>query len=57
MEAPNVFIVDGELDLTDENNVKHVMYQLNLFLKSSPTTIHGINTNTSTKRVIAGVDQ
>ena len=45
MEAPNVFVVDGELDLTDENNVKHVMYQLSLFLKSSPTT------------VVAGVDQ
>lgn len=57
MEAPNVFVVDGELDLTDKNNVKHVMYQLNLFLKSSTTTIHGVHTNTSTRRVLAGVDQ
>ena len=51
MEAPNVFVVDGELDLTDEANVKHVMRQLSLFLKVNS------NTNTSTRRVLAGVDQ
>ena len=57
MEAPNVFVVDGELDLTDENNVKHVMRQLSLFLKLNSSTIHNVNTNTSTRRVLAGVDQ
>jgi deoxyadenosine/deoxycytidine kinase len=35
MEAPNVFVVDGELDLTDETNVKHVMRQLSIFLSES----------------------
>lgn len=57
MEAPNVFVVDGELDLTDENNVKHVMSQLSTFLKVNSNTIHGVNINTSTRRILAGVDQ
>jgi len=57
MEAPNVFVVDGELDLTDENNVKQVMRQLSIFLKVNSSAIHGVNPNTSTRRVLAGVDQ
>ena len=42
MEAPNVFVVDGELDLTDENNVKHVMYQLELFLKTNGARVEAL---------------
>ena len=58
MEAENVFVVDGELDLTDEKNVKHVMYQLNLFLKSNSSKVHGVNRTIKNPRtVLAGVDQ
>ena len=58
MEAQNVFVVDGELDLTDENNVKHVMYQLQLFLKTNASKVHGVNrTVKNAKTVLAGVDQ
>lgn len=58
MEAQNVFVVDGELDLTDENNVKHVMYQLQLFLKTNALKVHGVNRTVKNARtVLAGVDQ
>jgi len=58
MEAQNVFVVDGELDLTDENNVKHVMYQLQLFLKTNASKVHGVNRTVKNARtVLAGVDQ